>query len=89
MKRFNLKKLNVVQVKEEYQVKYSNRFVAFKNLGGGGGGGSDDDDDDDDDDVGINGAWKRIRKNTKASATERLSYFVPEHLKTWLGEDCS
>jgi hypothetical protein len=31
MDRFNLKKLNVVEVIEQYQVKLSNRFAAFEN----------------------------------------------------------
>jgi hypothetical protein len=29
MERFNLKKLNDVEVKEQYQVKISNKFVAL------------------------------------------------------------
>jgi hypothetical protein len=32
MKRFNLKKLNGVQVKEQYQVKILNRFPLLENL---------------------------------------------------------
>jgi hypothetical protein len=47
MERSNLRKLNDVDVREEYQVKIWNRFVAFENF-------DDDDDDDDDDDVDIN-----------------------------------
>jgi hypothetical protein len=31
MERFNLKKLNGVKVKGEFQVKISNRFLALKN----------------------------------------------------------
>jgi hypothetical protein len=42
MKRFNLKKLNDMEVKEVYQVKIIIRFAALENF---------DDDDDDDDDV--------------------------------------
>jgi hypothetical protein len=44
MERINLKKLNDVEVKEQYQVKISNRFAAVENL---------DDDDSDSDDVDI------------------------------------
>jgi hypothetical protein len=33
MERFNLKLVNDMEVKEQYQVKISNRFVAFENLG--------------------------------------------------------
>jgi Tfp pilus assembly protein PilO len=32
MERFNLKKLNDMEVKDQYQVKISNRFVALENL---------------------------------------------------------
>jgi hypothetical protein len=47
MKRVNLKKLNDVEVKEQYQVKISNSFAALENL---------------DDDVDITRAWESIRK---------------------------
>jgi hypothetical protein len=33
MDRFNLKKLNKGEVKEEYQVTITNRFSALENLG--------------------------------------------------------
>jgi hypothetical protein len=32
MQRFDLKKINDAEVKEQYQVKISNRFAALKNL---------------------------------------------------------
>jgi len=57
MERFNLVKLNNAEVKEQIQVKISNRFAALENL-------------DDDDDMDISRAWKSIRENIKASATE-------------------
>jgi hypothetical protein len=57
---FNIKRLNNVEVEEQYQVGISNRFAALENL--------DDDDDDDDDDVDISRAWESIRENIKASA---------------------
>jgi hypothetical protein len=49
MERFNLRKLNDVEVKEQYQVKISNKFVVLENL------------DNDDDNVEINWAWESIR----------------------------
>jgi hypothetical protein len=49
MQKFNLKKLNGMEVKDQYQIKISDMFAAVKNLDDGGGGGDDDDDDDDDD----------------------------------------
>jgi hypothetical protein len=32
MERFNLKKLNDAEIKEQYQVKISNRFAGLENL---------------------------------------------------------
>jgi hypothetical protein len=61
IEKFNVKKLNDVEVKQQYQVKISNRFAALENL--------DDDDDDDDDDMDINRAWGSIMK---ASARQSL-----------------
>jgi hypothetical protein len=76
MERFNLKRLNDMVVKEQNQVKISNRFVALENL------------DDDDDDVDINRAWESIRENMKASATEYLSYYELKHHKPQFDEEC-
>jgi hypothetical protein len=59
MEKFNLKKLNDVEVKEQYQVKNSNMFAPLKNL-----------DNDDNDNVDTNRAWESIRQNTKPSVTE-------------------
>jgi hypothetical protein len=50
MQRFDLRKLNDAIVKEEYQIKISNRFAALENL---------------DDNVDINRAWENIRENIK------------------------
>jgi hypothetical protein len=55
MKRFNLKKLNEVEGKEQYHVEVSNRFAALEDL---------------DTEVGINSAWETIRENFKISAKE-------------------
>jgi hypothetical protein len=53
MERFNHKKLNEVQGKEQYWVEISNRFAAFGNL---------------DSEVDINRALETIRENIKISA---------------------
>jgi heme-degrading monooxygenase HmoA len=55
MEAFNLKKLNDVQVKEQYEVKILNRFAAIQNL---------------DDDVDGNKAWEYIKENINITATE-------------------
>jgi hypothetical protein len=53
MKRFNPEKLNDTEVKEQYQIKIFNSFVALENL---------------DNNVGINGAWASTVENKKTSA---------------------
>jgi hypothetical protein len=46
-----------VEIKEQYQVKISNRFAALENL---------DDDNDDDDDVDINRVWGKYMSEYKS-----------------------
>jgi hypothetical protein len=60
MDRFNLKKLNNVEGKEQFCVEVSNRFAALEDL---------------DTEVEINSAWEAIRENIKISAKESLGYF--------------
>jgi hypothetical protein len=74
MGRLNLKKLNEVQGKEQYQVQISNRFAALENL---------------DDDVHINRARETIRKNIKISAKEGLGYYELKKHKPWFDKECS
>jgi hypothetical protein len=57
--RFNLKKLNDVEGKEQFRVEVSNRFVALEDL---------------DTEMEINGAWETIRENIKISAKESLTW---------------
>jgi hypothetical protein len=52
MERFNLKKLNERESKEQYHVEVSNRFAAVEDL---------------DAEVEINSAWEIIRENIKIS----------------------
>jgi DNA polymerase elongation subunit (family B) len=54
-KRFNLKKLNELEIKKQYQIDISNRFVALENLSDG---------------ADINRAWTNISQNIKTSGTE-------------------
>jgi hypothetical protein len=61
MDRYSLKKLNDVEVKDEYLVKLLDWFAALKNF-------------DCDDNVDISKAWKNIRNNIKASARDDLCY---------------
>jgi len=55
--RFNLRKLNELEVRKQYQIDITNRFTALVNL-------SDDGD--------INRAWENIKENTKTSTRESL-----------------
>ena len=51
--RFNLRKLNKLEVMKQYQIKISNRFAALENL-------SDNND--------TNSAWGNIKENIKTAA---------------------
>jgi hypothetical protein len=74
MERFNLKKLNDVEGKEQFRVEVSNRFAALEDL---------------DAEVEINSAWETIRENIKISAKESLGYFEFKKHKPWFEEGCS
>jgi hypothetical protein len=60
MERFNFKKLNELEGKEQYFVEVSNRFAALEDL---------------DAEVKINMAWEMSRENIKISAEESLRLF--------------
>ena len=51
--RFNLRKLNEPEVREQYQIEIRNRFAVLENL-------KDEED--------INGTWESIRKNIQSLA---------------------
>jgi uncharacterized FlaG/YvyC family protein len=72
--RFNVKKLNEGDVKEQYQVTIRNEFAALENLEDSGD---------------INRAWDNIRENIKISAQESLGYCESKHRKLWFDEKCS
>ena len=54
VKRFNLRKLNELEVGKQYQIEISNSFAALANLS---------------DNQGINRAWENITENIETSAT--------------------
>jgi hypothetical protein len=74
MERFNLKKLNEVEGKEQYHVEVWNRFVALEDL---------------DAEVEINSAWETFPENIKISAKESLDYYELRKHKPWFDEGCS
>jgi len=55
--RFNLRKLNELEVRKQYQIEITNRFAALDNVG---------------DSEDINRAWENIKENIKAPAKESL-----------------
>ena len=54
-KRFNLSKLNDMEVRKQYQINITNRFAALENL-------NEDED--------VNRTWKNIKENIKTSTKE-------------------
>jgi hypothetical protein len=72
--RFNVKKLDEEDVKEQFQVTIRNKFAALENLADSGD---------------IKAAWDNIRENIKISAEESLGYCESKHRKPWFDEECS
>jgi hypothetical protein len=72
MERFNLKKLNDVEGKEQFRVEVSNRFAALEDLDAG---------------VYNNSAWQTVRENIKIAVTESLGYFELKKHKPWSMKD--
>ena len=70
--RFNLMKLNELEIRKKYQIEITNRFAALENL-------SDDED--------INRVWENIKKGIKTSAKESLGLQELKQHKPWFGEE--
>jgi hypothetical protein len=58
VERFNLRKLNELEVRKQYQIRISNRFAALENV-------SDSED--------INRAWEHMKEIVRTTANESLS----------------
>jgi len=71
--RFNLRKLNDLEVRKQYQIEITNRFAALENI-------SEDED--------INRAWESIKENIKTSATQSLVMHEMKQHKPWFYEEC-
>jgi 50S ribosomal subunit-associated GTPase HflX len=71
--RFNLRKLNELEVRKQYQIQIMNRFAALENL-------SDCED--------IYRAWENIQKNIKTSAKESLGLHELKQHKPLFYEEC-
>jgi hypothetical protein len=75
MERFDLTKLNEVEVKkEEYWFEISNRLAALEIL---------------DAEVDFNRAWETITENIQISAKECQRYYKLKKRKPWFDEECS
>jgi len=71
--RFNLRKLNEPEVREQYQIEITNRFAALEN--------SDNDGD-------VNRTWENIKENIQTSTKESLGLVEFKQNKTWFDEEC-
>jgi hypothetical protein len=73
VERLNRGKLNELEVREQYQIKISNRFAALENL-------NDSED--------INRAWENIQENIKTSAKDSPGLYESKQNKTCFDEEC-
>jgi len=71
--RFNLRKLNEPEVREQYQIDITKRFAALENLN---------------DDKDVNRTWENIKDNTQTSAKESLGLQELKQNKLWFDEEC-
>ena len=71
--RFNLWKLNELEVRKQYQIEITNTFAALENLSN---------------DENINRFWENIKENIKTSAKKSLSIHELKEHKTWFVEEC-
>ena len=71
--RFNLRKLNDLEVRKQYQIEITKGFAALENV-------SEDED--------INRGWENIKENIKTSATEILGMHEMKQHKPWFDEEC-
>ena len=69
--RFNLRKLNELEIRKQYLIEISKRFAALENLS---------------DSENINTAWENIKENIKTSAKESLGLHELKQHKPWFDE---
>jgi len=71
--RFNLRKLNEPEVREQYQIEITNKFEALENL-------NDDED--------VNRTWENIKEIVQISTKESLGLHELKQNKPWIDEEC-
>jgi hypothetical protein len=72
-KRFNLRKLNELEVRKRYQTEITKRFAALENM---------------DNDGDINRAWENIKESIKTSVKESLGLHELRQHKPRFDEEC-
>ena len=73
VERFNLRKLDELNVRKQYQIKISNRFADLENL-------SDSED--------INSTWENIKGNIKEPQLKSLCLYELKQHNPWFEEEC-
>jgi hypothetical protein len=73
VERFNLRKVNKLEVRKEYQIKISNWFAALETFS---------------DSKNTHRAWENIKENIKTSAKESLGLYELKQHKPWFDEEC-
>ena len=71
--RFNLRKLNELEVRKRYQIEITNRFAALGNV---------------ENDRDIKRAWEDIKDSIKTSAKESLGVQDQKKYEPWFDEEC-
>jgi len=71
--RFNFRKLNEPEVREQYQIEITNRFAALENLN---------------DDEEVDRTLENIKENIQTSAKESLGLHELKQNKPWSDEEC-
>jgi len=71
--RFNLRKINELEVRKQYQIDNTNRFVVFENLC---------------DSKDMNRTWENIKEEVNITAKESLCLYETKQQKPWFDEEC-
>ena len=72
--RLNLRKLNELEIRKQYQTEILKKLAALDNLNDG---------------KDIDRAWENIKENIKTSDKDSPGMYELEQHKPWFGEECS
>jgi hypothetical protein len=73
VERCNLRKINELEVRKQYDIESKNRVSTLENLS---------------DDKNINRAWESIKESIKTAAEEGLGLHESKQHKPWFDEEC-